>query len=296
MAAQNNAQTIALQLEKVRDKVPLLNERDDVLLSMIQARGDIEKVSSRNMRLPLQVNPGGKAGSYNADGGDLGRGTGSQYDVAQVSPIFFRFAVEITKLVEYASNSRSKAIENAAKREVANGMKQFRSFLDKIIQTAGNGVLGTISAINGSTFTMTVPSGAALVYVGQTIQIYDPTLTTNRNVAASVVSNVTAADPISSTQTITVDNVPANTAINDVIVHDGLSGIKYHQNNATTGTWLNLNRATYPQQLQTPRVNAANSALVPGYVRLAINKVRKSLGINQLGKLIAYTSVEQEHA
>jgi hypothetical protein len=287
MAAQNNAQTIALQLEKVRDKVPLLYERDDVLLSMIQQRGDIEKVSSRNMRLPLQVNPGGKAGSYNADGGDLGRGTGSSYDVAQVSPIFFRFAVEITKLVEYASNAREKAIENAAKREVANGMKQFRAFLDKVIQTGGNGVLGTISAINGSTFTMAIPTGAALVYVGQTIQIYDPTLTTNRNVAASV-----------------VDNVPAGTSVNDVIVHDGLTGaspvslfgIKYHQNNATTGTWLNLNRATYPQQLATPRVNAGNSALVPGYVRLAINKVRKALGINQLGKLIAYTSVEQEHA
>jgi len=30
MASQNNAQTIALQLEKVRDKVPLLYERDDV--------------------------------------------------------------------------------------------------------------------------------------------------------------------------------------------------------------------------------------------------------------------------
>jgi hypothetical protein len=304
MAAQNNAQTIALQLEKVRDKVPLLYERDDVLLSMIQQRGDVEKVSSRNMRLPLQVNPGGKAGSYNADGGDLGRGTGSQYDVAQVSPIFFRFAVEITKLVEYASNAREKAIENAAKREVANGMKQFRSFLDKVIQTAGNGVLGTISAVNGSTFTMTVPSGAALVYVGQTIQIYDSTLTTNRNTAASVVSSVTAADPISPTQTITVDNVPAGTVAGDVIVHDGLTGsspvslfgIKYHQNNATTGTWLNLNRATYPQQLATPRVNAANAALVPGHVRLAINKVRKALGINQLGKLIAYTSVEQEHA
>ena len=72
--------------------------------------------------------------------------------------------------------------------------------------------------------------------------------------------------------------------------------MKYHQNNATTGTWLNLNRATYPQQLATPRVNAGNSALVPGYVRLAINKVRKALGIGQLGKLIAYTSVEQEHA
>jgi hypothetical protein len=303
MAVQNNAQTIALQLEKVRDKVPILYERDDVLLSMIQQRGDIEKVSSRNMRLPLQLIPGGKAGSYSADGGDLGLGSGTTYDVAQVTPIFFRFAVQITKLVEYASNSREKAIENAVKREIANGMKQFRAFLDKVIQTAGNGVLGTISSISGSTFTMTIPTGAALVYVGQTIQIYDPTLTTNRNVAASVVTSVLGADPINA-QTITVDNVPSGTSVNDVIVHDGLTGsqpvslfgIKYHQNNATTGTWLNLNRATYPQQLQTPRVNAGNAALVPGYVRLAINKVRKSLGINQLGKLIAYTSVEQEHA
>src|SRR5258708_16381419 len=99
MAAQNNAQTISLQLEKVRDKVPLLYERDDVLLSMIQQRGDVEKVSSRNMRLPLQLVPGGKAWSYSADAADVGRGTGSTYDAAQASPLFFRFAVEITKLV-----------------------------------------------------------------------------------------------------------------------------------------------------------------------------------------------------
>ena len=88
MPAMSNSQTIALQLEKVRDKVPLLYERDDVLLTMIQQRGDVEKVSSRSMRLPLQVNPGGKAGSYNADGGDLGRGSGTGYDVATISPIF----------------------------------------------------------------------------------------------------------------------------------------------------------------------------------------------------------------
>ena len=300
MPAMSNSQTIAVQLEKVRDKVPLLYERDDVLLSMIQQRGDVEKVSSRAMRLPLQVNPGGKAGSYNADGGDLGRGSGTAYDVATISPVFYRFAVEITKLVEYATNAREKAVENAAKREVANGMKQFRAFLDKLIQTAGNGVLGSIATggITGTTFTMNVPSGAALVYVGQTIQIYDSTLTTNRGTA-----NVVACDPITA-QTITVDVVPAGTVAGDLLVHDGLSGaqpvslfgIKYHQNNATTGTWMNLNRATYPVQLATPRVNGGNAALTPANVRLAINKVRKSLGINQVGKLIAYTSVEQEHA
>ncbi len=298
MAAMANTQTIALQLEKVRDKVPLLYERDDVLLSMIQQRGDVEKVSSRSMRLPLQVNPGGKAGSYSADGGDLGRGSGTSYDVATISPIFYRFAVEITKLVEYATNAREKAVENAAKREVANGMKQFRAFLDKLIQTAGNGVLGSISSIASTTFSMAVPPGAALVYVGQTVQVYDSTLTTNRGTC-----NVVSADPITA-QTITVDAVPSGTTSGDVIVHDGLTGaqpvslfgVKYHQNNATTGTWLNMNRSTYPVQLATPRVNAGNAALTPANVRLAINKVRKSLGINQVGKLIAYTSVEQEHA
>jgi hypothetical protein len=89
MAQMQNAQSVALQLEKVRDKLPLLYERDDILLTMIQQRGDVERVSSRNMRLPLQIRPGGKAGLANMDGGDLGRGSGTIYDVAQVTPVFF---------------------------------------------------------------------------------------------------------------------------------------------------------------------------------------------------------------
>ena len=180
MAQMQNSQSVALQLEKVRDKLPLLYERDDILLTMIQQRGDVEKVSSRNMRLPLQIRPGGKAGLANMDGGDLGRGSGTVYDVAQVSPIFFRHAVEITKLVEYASNAPEKAIENAAKREVKNAMAQFRAFLDKLMQTNGNGVLGTISSI-ASSYNSQWRSRPArmLVYFNQTIQVYDSTLTTN---------------------------------------------------------------------------------------------------------------------
>ena len=163
MAQMQNAQSVALQLEKVRDKLPLLYERDDILLTMIQQRGDVERVSSRNMRLPLQIRPGGKAGLANMDGGDLGRGSGTVYDVAQVTPVFFRHAVEITKLVEYASNAPEKAIENAAKREVKNAMAQFRAFLDKVMQTNGNGVLGTI----GSITTTGLPSGVAAQFDGQ---------------------------------------------------------------------------------------------------------------------------------
>jgi hypothetical protein len=225
MTQMQNAQSVALQLEKVRDKLPLLYERDDILLTMIQQRGDVERVSSRNMRLPLQIRPGGKAGLANMDGGDLGRGSGTVYDIAQVSPIFFRHAVEITKLVEYASNSPEKAIENTAKREVKNAMAQFRSFLDKVMQTNGNGVLGTIGSIVttglpsgvAAQFGMAKPPGAQLFYYNRTVQVYDPTLTTNRGSA-----NVLLVDPFNSL--LQVDALPTGTSVNDVIVHDGLTG------------------------------------------------------------------------
>jgi hypothetical protein len=142
MAQMQNARAVALQLEKIRDKLPPLYQRDDILLTMIQQRGDVERVSSRNMGSPLRIRPGGKAGLANMDGGDLGRGSGTIYDVAQVTPVFFRHAMEITKSVEYASSAPEKAIENTAKREVKNAMVQFRSFLDKMMQTNWNGVPG----------------------------------------------------------------------------------------------------------------------------------------------------------
>ena len=203
MAQMQNAQSVALQLEKVRDKLPLLYERDDILLTMIQQRGDVERVSSRNMRLPLQIRPGGKAGLANMDGGDLGRGSGTVYDVAQVTPVFFRHAVEITKLVEYASNAPEKAIENAAKREVKNAMAQFRSFLDKVMQTNGNGVLGTISSISRRRTHSRWPSRPARCSFITTRRFRS---TTPRSPRIAAPANVTAVDPFGST--IQVDAVP----------------------------------------------------------------------------------------
>src|SRR6202453_591731 len=164
-----------------------------------------------------------------------------------------------------------------------------------MMQTNGNGVLGTVNSITTSglpsgvaaQFGMAKPPGAQLFYYNQTVQVYDPTLTTNRGSA-----NVLLVDPFNSL--LQVDALPTGTSVNDVIVHDGLTGaqptslfgILYHQTNATTGTWLNLNRSTYPVELATPAVNGNNSAITPGAVRLAINKVRKSLGSNQVSKLL----------
>jgi hypothetical protein len=304
--AMNLAQAIATQLERVRDVLPLLYERDDVFLSKLQARGDIEKVSGRLMRLPLQIRPGGKARGVNFDGGDMGRGGGTLYDVAQVTPQGFAFALEWTKIVEYSTNMSEKAIAKLVPKEVQNGMKQFRAFLDKICQTSGNGVVGTISSISGQVLTMSNQPGAKLVYPTQDVQIYDTTITTNRGkITAAIVDRLNkqiTADPSTP--------LPNGTVATDVLVYDGLSGpqpiglfgIPYHQSNATTGTWLNMNRATYPVELRTSAVNLASASVTPGAIMQAINFIRLQLGTAQVGggkaatKLAAYTGFEQAHA
>jgi hypothetical protein len=307
MPAGLQQNVVALELEKVRDKVPLLYEREDILLNMIEERGETAVVSGRLMRLPLQLIPGGQAQAFNPDAGDMGRGSFTVYDVAQVTPKFYDFATEYSKLLMWATNQPQKAVANAVQREMENATKQFATFLDKIFQTSGNGVIGTVASVSSQTLTMSVPFGAALVFDNQTVQVYDTTLTTNRGSF-----RVGSHDQVIN-QTITADPsapLPAGTVATDVLVYAGLSGsqpvgilgLKYHQNSATTGTWLNLNRATYPFQLRTSRVNGNNGALVPQYFRLAYNYIRKSLGSNESrgnrkpSKLIAHMNVEQEAA
>ena len=165
-----------------------------------------------------------------------------------------------------------------------NAMAQFRSFLDKVMQTNGNGVLGDdqLHGVRARSRWRSHPGRSCLLQPddsGVRSDADDQPRVVQRDRRGSI-----------SDATITVDSVPSGTSANDVIVHDGLTGaqpvslfgILYHQTNATTGTWLNLNRATYPVELATPNVNANNSALTPGAVRLAINKVRKALGTNQV--------------
>ena len=300
MPQQQNTSVVALQLEKVRTRLPQLYERDNALLNMIQQRGDVEMVSSRNMRIPVQIRPGGKFGQVNMDGGDLGRGSGTRYQPAQVSPISFRFATEISKLVEYVTNSGEKAIANAVEREIIQSMAQFRNVLDRYLMTAGDAVIGEVATggVSGNTLTLTDPHRADLMYFNQDVAIYSSDLATKRGE-----SDITSIDYDSGE--ITLSALPSGTVAGDKVLISGVAGsnpvgiygIKYHQSNAASGMWLNLNRATYPE-LRTPRVNANNSALTTGPIRLALNKLRKALGANivQEKRLIACLNVEQEDA
>jgi hypothetical protein len=209
MAPPSNLQSIALQLEKVRKNVPTAYEQEHVLLDMIDKRGDVVDASTRNIRLPILVRPGGKGSQGTADFDDMGRGSGSTWDVGTLSTLQFRWAFEVSKLAEYATKGNDKAVEDVAVREVAEAMKMFKRFLDCVYQTDGTGQLDAISAISGNTLTVANPN---IFYFNQDVQVYP----TGKASAARGIATVTQVDPL--LKTITLNALPPGTIVGDALV------------------------------------------------------------------------------
>ena len=282
--ATNNADVVAAQIEKLRTKVPLLFERDETFYSTIRK---VEKhdVSSKKMRIPLQMSSGGSFGHYDPDGGGLGRGTGLKIEEAMLPAIHLRHAVEWTELSEMATNKKTKSVINAFRKNLADGMKEFRRYVDALCMSAGDGVLGTISNVSGTTYTMSDDGfDVRLLRKGQKVSVYNSGLTTRRG-SATITSIDTEA------KTVTIDASVSGDTNTDKLVVDGLTatppvsllGVLYHHSNSSTGSWLELDRSDFPE-IRANRVNAGDSSFSLPYARLAVNKIGQRLGMKMREK------------
>src|SRR3990170_6274860 len=111
MAAVVESQVQALELEKVLPKIRVAFERDDKFYSNIKKR-DVEKISNRQMRAPLELRPGGSFQYFDPNGGDLGRGGGPTWDKAVLNSVFVSENIEYTKLVQWSTDDDRKSITN----------------------------------------------------------------------------------------------------------------------------------------------------------------------------------------
>jgi len=297
-APPSNLQSVALQLEKVRKTVPTAYEQEHILLDMIDKRGDVIDASTRNIRLPILVRPGGKFSQGTADFADMGRGSGSTWDVGTLSTLHFRFAFEVSKLSEYATKGNDKAIEDVAVREVAEAMKMFKRALDCVYQSNGTGTLDSIVTVAGNVFTVTNPN---IFYFNQDIQVYPSGLAS----ASRGLATVTQVDPL--LKTITVNAAPAGTSNGDALVLNisqgagganpvSLEGLLYNHVDSASGSWNNLARSTYPEILKTPHVAAGGATITPALRRLGENKIRRVLGVEFDEPMVAFMNVDQEAA
>jgi hypothetical protein len=275
------SQVAALELEHVIPKVRVLFERDDKFYANIKKR-DVEKISHRQMRVPLELRPGGSFQYFNPDGGDLGRGGGPTFDKAVLNCVFLSENIEYTKLTQWATDDARKAIVNSVRRLTATALDEMRRQLDSQMMQTGDGVIGVVTTYAAGVITLTTDGfGARLVRYGQTVQIFDATLTTNRGSATITQWDV-------ENKTITISPLVAGTIPGDKIVTAGLTapaslpglyGVPYHHSNASAGTWLGFSRSTTPE-IRANRVNAGGAGLTLPLPRLAINKIGNRVGID----------------
>lgn len=299
--AVTEAQVAALELERVIPKIRTLFERDDTFYAHIKNR-DVEKVSNRQMRIPLELRPGGSFQYFNPDGGDLGRGGGPTYDKAVVSSVFVSENIEYTKLTQWSTDDNRKSIINGVRRLTATALDELRRQLDSQLMQDGSGVIGLISGVATAagvdTYTLgTDGFGARLMRHGQTIQVFDTTLGTLKGSGV-----ITKLDVVN--KTIEVTPAIGGVIATDKIVTNGISspaalpaiyGVPYHHSNASTGTWLGFSRSATPE-IRSNRVNAGGAGLSLPLPRLAMGMAGNRLGINHKFKPTAWMHPAQAAA
>lgn len=298
--AVTETQVAALELERVVPKIQTAFERDDKFYANIEKR-NVEKISNRLMRVPIELRPGGDFGYFNPDGGDLGRGGGPTWDKAVLNCVYMKEGIEYTKLTQWSTDGDRKAIAQAVRKLTSTALLELRRQLDSQMMQDGSGSIGTVvtdtPAGGVNVIVLGTAFGARLMRYGQTVQVFSSTLATLRG--SGTISKWDVAN-----KTIEITPQIASVTTDDIIVTSGISsptsypallGVPYHHNSASTGTWLGFSRVTTPE-IRSNRVNASSAALTLPLPRLALNALGNRVGIDNDFTPVAWMHPAQQQA
>lgn len=304
---------IGNELERTNPKIATIFEREGTFWSTVVGKKAGVEVSARDARVPLEIRPGGKFGHFNPDGGGLGRGTGPKFDKGLVPSVYTKMGVEWTRKSDWATDSARKAILSTFRHLVATSMAEYRRYMDCLAMTGGDGVLGTITAVSSAggkdTYTFADATGDGydirLLRDSQFVSVYNAALTTRRPFAG--LGAVSGEGPIEfydiGNKQVRINSAAAGAIATDKVVVGGLTatppvsifGVLYHHSDASTGTWLGLDRATLPQ-VRANRINAAGASFALPFARQAMNKTGNRVGKDQLKTLKAWMHPAQQDA
>lgn len=293
MAAMTESQVLGAELERVLPDVPISFDRDSTFFSQIEKR-PVEVVSGRDMRIPIELRPGGYTRQFSSDGGDMGTGSGPTYDKAVINTVDLLHAVQWTTRSQWVTDDRRKAVINNFRRLLANQMAQFRRDVDALVTVGtGNGDLGT-----ATTFTANTPTGfdtiamtgdgfgAHNVRYGLKVDFWATDYSAKRaggpveivywDVKNKTMRIVTGAVTVTNGDRVVLEGVPGTPPTS-------IYGVAYHHNDSTVGSWLGFDRAVTPE-IVANSVDAASNPLALPYPRLALNLIGDRLGLKERGQ------------
>lgn len=295
--AQTEIDVAGTELEHVDSVVPVLFEREGPFYQWIDAAEDVE-ISARDARVPLEIWPGGNFGHYDPDGGALGLGSAAKYDKAVINSQHLKMGTQYTRKAEWATESGRKAVVNSVRRLSASAIAEFRRYIDSLMMTGGTGILGTVSAVSnaGGFDTVTLGTdgyGAKLLRYSQEVAYFDSTLATNRTTGTdkAITFHDVVAKQIKTATTagLTAGDKVVVGGLGNVVSPNVISllGVPYHHSNATSGTWLGLNRTNIPQ-IVANGINANNGSIALSYIRRAVNIIGDRVGMDNMKNQVAW--------
>lgn len=244
-------------MEKVRSKLPEMFETNNFLMSEIEKNAEVEKVSTRDYRIPILVSNGGDYRTFSPDGGDMGLGSGPLTKHYVTTYFSTALAVQLSNLQMYATASSEQAVKKAFSLALANAMKEFQANEDASLHVSG-GVIGqaTAHAHTGSVtnYTLDTVMGTQFLRRQAPVKLYDTTLGTDLTAAVAVADRrIATVNHVSNTITLTSD--VSGTANTDKILFDGVTGatptwkkgIPDFLSTAVTGNLMSLSRSDNPE-------------------------------------------------
>jgi hypothetical protein len=292
------AQAVALQLERVRAKVALLYPREHTFADVIQ-RIENDIVSSRAMRIPVQVFPGSQNSQTTFAGSDLGTGSASTYEVETTTPIGFVQATSWSLDSMWATDSNEQAVESFTKRELKNALQEFAAFQSVVQEQDSTGTIDTVLGFSTSPNIIYV-NNPSRFRGNEVYQDFSAIGGTNRGPFT-----VLSVDQLGGALYIS-GALPSGIANGDLLLINGapgtaagtsINGLAYaNQDVGNTGTYLGLSRSTYPGVFRTPHIAANGQALTSEMGRAIVQKRRLVNGAESEGDFVWYCGLDQEQA
>jgi len=282
------------QSEVVRQKLfPSWMELKYNVLSDFISKGEVEMVGERDFRVPAKKIFGGRAGHYDPQGGDMGRGTSPQGVVMLQSFFSSRLNFEFGQLQIMATTNKKVAVQNPFLQCIADGFRESTLYWDKWIHGDGTAKLATATAHSSSSgvsvYTLDAKFGAQLLRRGQFITVYDSTLATVKSANVLSITDMVVNSP---TRTVTLSGIVPSAAATDCITFEGVSGaspigprgLKYWISSATSGTTAGINRATESQLVsKNVQVSGFLTPEIPMAIQHRILMDRGEVGNSILG-------------
>ena len=307
--AQSMSDVLNANLQTVRkDVMPQFFELSTTasarILKGIEKHQITRTPGSQDFRAPIKVANTAVYGGYNPAGGSLG--LGGSFQVQQLLQTYFdsKLGFEVNYDTSSGTQNAGQSVVNALREALKTAPDLYSAYDDKSWHSIGGsqGIVAQGVSLSSLTLTLSSAFGADLLLPGMSVNVFDTSLATWRTSAADAAGTLPTIVAMDKTgRTATLSGAVSGLAATDKLAFPGvtatptwMNGLYYVNDGATSGTYLGLNRATYPEVVSNVFNTGASLSATDGLIvkdRIA----KRRLGTNPIG-LVGLANTSQRAA